>query len=97
MNVYIVNLNETFFWVAAEHPFEAMMHILEKEEFNELDEENKLSSNFIHEHDYDNHEFNDNREDAPEESKITLRQIMQMHNHLQSLTYPCVIAGESDE
>lgn len=96
MNVYEISINETFFWVASKTAFAAMHSVLEKREAYEDDDQevNEIKCTKLSEDKWDTILFDDNRDDACEDGKVSLKSIMDAYKGQYQTT---IIAGESDE
>lgn len=93
MNVYEVNINETYFWVASESAFEAMNLVLEKREAYEDEEENFIKSTILPEDKWDTQFFDDMRDESEEGARISVKEIMDQDIDIATSR---IIASESD-
>lgn len=93
MNIYEVEVNDVFFWVAAETSFDAMNCAMDRRDSYQDEEINSVNSKMIPEDEWDEIMFSDNREDSDEESKVSLRFAIEQHGELVE---PKIIASEDE-
>ena len=96
MNAYEITFNSTFYWVAAESAFDAIVHILDAKDGYEHEEENTIKSRFVPESEWEKQEFDDVRDGANEGDKVSLAEVMRL-NGLKEDQSVRIIAEEYSE